>query len=108
MSEFIEATDADFEEKLKGVPVAIIDYYASWCGSCRMAAPMFKRVANELALPIFKIDAEKNETARSLVEIENLPTLAIWKDGKIIGSLCTTKEEALKELLKSHNIMGDK
>jgi len=92
MTEFIELSDSDFSEKLKNTSVALVDYYASWCGSCRMAAPMFKRVATELNLTIFKIDAEKNPDARSLVDIENLPTIAIWKVGKIIGSLCTTKE----------------
>ena len=104
MTEFIELSDSDFSEKLKNTSVALVDYYASWCGSCRMAAPMFKRVATELNLTIFKIDAEKNPDARSLVDIENLPTIAIWKDGKIIGSLCTTKEESLKEFLKSHGL----
>ena len=104
MTEFIELSDTDFTEKLQATPVALIDFYASWCGSCRMAAPMFKRVAGEYSLPIFKIDAEKNQEARSLVDIENLPTVAVWKDGKIIGSLCTTKEEGLKEFLKSHGL----
>lgn len=104
MSEFIEITDDDYVEKLKDVPLALIDYYASWCGSCRMAAPVFKRVATELNLPIYKIDAEKNPNARGMVQIENLPTVAIWKNGKILGSLCTTKEEGLKEFLKSHGI----
>ncbi len=104
MTEFIELTDQDFTEILKKTPLALIDFYASWCGSCRMAAPMFKRVAGELSLPIFKIDAEKNPEARALVEIENLPTIAVWKEGKILGSLCTTKEESLKEFLKSHGL----
>lgn len=104
MTEFIELSDADHLEKLKATPVALVDFYASWCGSCRMAAPMFKRVATELNLPIFKIDAEKNPEARSLVNIENLPTVAIWKEGKIVGSICTTKEEGLKEFLKSHGL----
>ena len=104
MAEFIELSDSDFSQKLAEVPLALIDFYASWCGSCRMAAPLFKRVAQELSLPIFKIDAEKNPNARALVEIQNLPTLAIWKNGKIIGSVCTTKEESLKEFLKSHGL----
>ncbi len=104
MTEFIELSDENFSAKLKETSVALIDFYASWCGSCRMAAPLFKRVAGELSLPIFKIDAEKNPQARALVEIENLPTIAIWKDGKVLASLCTTKEEGLKEFLKSHGL----
>lgn len=104
MTEFIELSDADYSEKLKATPLALIDFYASWCGACRMAAPMFKRVAQERSLSFFKIDAEKNPQAREMVSIENLPTVALWKDGKILGSLCTTKEEGLNEFLKSHGL----
>ena len=104
MADFIELDDSNFMEKLKETPVALIDFYASWCGSCRMAAPMFKRVAGELSLPIFKIDAEKNPDSRGLVQIESLPTIAIWKNGQFLGSLCTSKEEALKEFLKSNGL----
>jgi thioredoxin 1 len=104
MVDFIEVNDANFKQMLSEKSVALIDFYASWCGACRMAAPMFKRVAGELSLPIFKIDAEKNPEARSMVQIENLPTLAIWKDGKILASLCTTKEESVKEFLKANGV----
>ncbi|KAB8029155.1 thioredoxin family protein [Fluviispira multicolorata] len=104
MSEFIEINDTNGEGELKKVNLALIDYYASWCGSCRMAAPMIKRVATDFGLPIFKIDAEKNEKLRELVAIENLPTVAIWKDDRMIASICTTKEEGLREFLKSHGI----
>lgn len=104
MAEFIELNDSNYKEKLNEKSIAIIDFYASWCGSCRMAAPMFRRVAEEKAIPIFKIDAEKNSESREMVQIENLPTIALWKNGKIVGSLCTTKEEGLKEFLKSHGV----
>lgn len=104
MADWIEITDSDFSEKLKDVPVAIVDYYASWCGACRMAAPMFKRVGSELNLPIYKVDAEKNPTVRALVQVTNLPTIAIWKNGKMLASLSTTKEEGLKDFLKEHGV----
>jgi thioredoxin 1 len=100
MVEFVELTDENFESTLKNTPIAIVDYYASWCGACRMAAPMFRRVAEEYALPIFKIDAEKNPLAREKVQIANLPTLAVFKSGEASGSLCTTKEDSFKEFLK--------
>ncbi len=104
MAEFVELTDENFSQELNKTSVALIDYYAPWCGACRMAASMFKRVAGELSLPIFKIDAENNPTAREQVEIGNLPTVALWKDGKIVGSISTAKEEGLKEFIKSHGV----
>src|SRR5687768_15145367 len=104
MSEFIELTDENFESEISKQSVALVDYYATWCGACRMAAGMFKRVATELNLPIFKIDAEKNPGSRENVVIENLPTIALVKNGKIVGSVTTAKEEGLREFLKEHGV----
>lgn len=104
MTEFIELSDADFKQTITSQKLAMVDYYAAWCGACRMAAPMFKRVASELNLPLFKIDAEKNPGSREGVTIDSLPTIALVKDGKIVGSLTTTREEGLKEFFKEHGI----
>ncbi|MFZ9519909.1 MAG: thioredoxin family protein [Silvanigrellaceae bacterium] len=99
MTDFIELSDDNFGATIGASQWALVDYYASWCGACRMAAPMFKRVAEEFKLDLFKIDAEKNPGSRDLVEITNLPTLALVKDGKVIASLCTTREESLRSFL---------
>lgn len=102
MAEIIELTDENFESTLKSVPLAIVDYYASWCGACRMAAPMFRRVAEEAGLPIFKIDAEKHPGSRTGVTISNLPTIALFENGVPKGALSTAKEEGLKDFLREH------
>ena len=60
MTDFVELSDTDFSEKISNSKLALVDYYAGWCGACRMAAPMFRRVAEELKMDLFKIDAEKN------------------------------------------------
>ena len=104
MSEFVELSDADFKQTITTQKLAIVDYFASWCGACRMAAPMFKRVATELNMSLYKIDAEKNPDSRDGVSVENLPTVALVKDGKIVGSITTAREEALKEFLKQHGV----
>jgi thioredoxin 1 len=104
MSDFIELNDENFTENLASSKAALVDYYAGWCGACRMAAPMFRRVAEEFKLDLFKVDAEHNPLARAQVEIENLPTLALVKDGKIIASLCTTREESLRSFIQEHGL----
>lgn len=105
MTEAIELNDSNFASSISNSKLALVDYYATWCGSCRMALPMFKRVAAEAQMDLFKVDAENNVEARNAVNIENLPTLAIVKDGKIIDSICTTREEGLREFLNSHGIL---
>lgn len=104
MTEFIELNDENFLSTISSSRAGLVDYYAGWCGACRMAAPMFRRVAEELKLDLFKVDAENNPEARALVEIENLPTLALIKDGKIVASLCTTREESLKSFIHEHGL----
>ena len=105
MAEIIELSDENFQSTLAGVPLAIVDYYASWCGACRMAAPMFRRVAEEAGLPIYKIDAEKNPGSRDGVDITNLPTIALFAAGKPTASLTTAKEEGLKDFLREHGAL---
>lgn len=104
MKDFVELSDDNFGASLAQSKVGLVDYYASWCGACRMAAPMFRRVAEELGLDLFKIDAEKNPQSREAVNIENLPTLALVKDGQVVASLCTTREESLRSFLAEHGV----
>ncbi len=104
MSDFIEVTDENFEEHLSKQKLALVDFYASWCGSCRMAAPMFKKVGNELNLTLFKVDAEKNPGARTHAKVTTLPTVALVKDGQVVASLSTTKEEGLRDFLNEHGV----
>lgn len=104
MAGFIEINDENFESELGKVSHAIVDFYASWCGACRMAAPMFLKVADAAKIPIFKVDAEKNPKVKALVEISTLPTLALFKNGKPVASLSTTREEGLKSFLQENGI----
>lgn len=104
MAEMIELTDENFESTIANQKVALVDYMAGWCGACRLAAPMYKRVAESLGLTLYKVDAEKNPIARSHATIATLPTIAIVKDGKIVAALSTTKEEGLRSFLAENGV----
>ncbi len=104
MAEYIELNDSNFSSTIAAENRALVYYYASWCGACRMASSMFKRVATDLNLTLYKIEAEQNSQARTSVKIENLPTLALVLDGKIVASLCTTREEGLREFLAENGV----
>jgi thioredoxin 1 len=103
-AEFIELSDENFGSTLENHELAIVDYFAAWCGACRLAAPMFLRVAGAANLPIFKIDAEKNPESRTGVEIQSLPTIALFRKGQPVASICTTKEEGLKDFLLENGV----
>lgn len=95
-----ELDDNTIFEVIENEPLVFIDFYASWCGSCRMAAPMFSRVAEELGVKIFKIDVEKNPKIKEMVELPGLPSVGCFKNGEPQDLINVSKEDAFREFLQ--------
>ncbi|WP_027137510.1 thioredoxin family protein [Gaetbulibacter saemankumensis] len=80
--------------------MVVVQYSATWCGNCRIMKPKFKRMATENENASFVIaDAEKFPESRKLATVDNLPTFAVFKDGKFVNQVQTNKFEVLKELV---------
>lgn len=95
-----ELDDSTIFELIEKEPLVFIDFYASWCGSCRVAAPMFSRVAKEEQVKIYKIDVEKNPKIKEMVELPGLPSVGCFKNGEPMDLVNVTKEEAFREFLQ--------
>jgi thiol-disulfide isomerase/thioredoxin len=94
-------TDADFEQKLNGNKV-IVKYFADWCGSCKLFAPKFKRIANDennAGITFLEVNAEENEMARKKGGVDNLPYFATFHNGQLVKGTATSKEEVVNELI---------
>jgi len=96
----LELTDETIFEVIEKEELVFIDFFASWCGSCRIAAPMFKRVADEEGVKIFKIDVEKNPKIKEMVELPGLPSVGCFKKGEPLDLVNVTKEEAFREFVQ--------
>lgn len=98
-------TDATFNEETdKGL--VLIDFWATWCGPCRMQAPILEQLANEFdedELKIVKMDVDENPQTPAAFGIMSIPTLVLKKDGQLVDKVIGvhTKEQ-LTELVKNH------
>lgn len=80
--------------------IVLVQYSATWCGNCRIMKPKFKKLASENEeVPFVIIDAEKFPESRKLANVDNLPTFAAFKNGKLLNQVQTNKFESLKELV---------
>jgi thioredoxin 1 len=95
-----ELDDNTIFEVIEKEPLVLIDFYASWCGACRIAAPMFARVAEEEGVKIFKIDVEKNPKIKEMVELPGLPSVGCFKNGEPMDLVNVTKEEGFREFVQ--------
>jgi thiol-disulfide isomerase/thioredoxin len=95
-----ELDDSTIFEVIEKEPLVLIDFYASWCGACRVAAPMFSRVAQEEGVKIFKIDVEKNPKIKEMVELPGLPSVGCFKNGEPLDLVNITKEEGFREFVQ--------
>ena len=74
----------------------LVQFSAGWCGNCRIMKPKFKKMANDNSnMRFYMIDAEKNPVSRKLAKVDNLPTFAFFKNGKLVDQVQTNKAEVL-------------
>lgn len=81
-------TDATFDNEVKkaGVPV-LVDFWAEWCGPCRMVAPILEELGKELAgqIKIVKVDVDNNQRVAAAYNIRSIPSLLLFKNGQVIS-----------------------
>ena len=103
----IHVTSKNFEKALQAAPgVAVVDFFATWCGPCKMLAPVIEEAAEDMPeIQFYKVDVdEAPELARSF-KVMSVPTLAFFKNGELVKkNVGAVSYEELEELINSAKI----
>ncbi len=87
MGNVAEISDAAFDEQvLKSAEPVLVDFWAPWCGPCRMIAPMVEELAGENrgSFKVMKMNIDENPTAAQQYGVSSIPTLMIFKGGEVV------------------------
>jgi len=85
----IQLTDAEFEDQvINSEKPILVDYWAEWCGPCKMIAPILEEVAEEMSdkILIGKLNVDENSQTPPKYGIRGIPTLILFKDGEAVGT----------------------
>ena len=107
MGDILEVSDDSFDSEIINSQLpAIVDFWAEWCGPCKMVGPVVEELAGKYTgkIKVAKMDVDQNRQTPARFGIRNIPTLILFKDGEVLNTIIGAQsksfiEEELKKLL---------
>lgn len=103
MGHYIELTKENFAEHTQS-GVALVDFWAPWCGPCRMLSPVIDKLAEEFAgkAKVCKVNTDEQEELSAQFGIRSIPTMLFFKNGEVVDQMVgATSEQVLKDKLNA-------
>lgn len=102
----IYLTDSDFKEKINNSALPIlVDFWAEWCGPCKMIAPELEKLADELEgrVQVAKMNVDENRSTPGRFQVMSIPTLILFKEGKEVERVIGfRKKDELLSIIEKH------
>ena len=110
ITEPIMLTDSNFASEVSKYPIMLVDFWAPWCGPCRMVSPMIEQLSREYSgkVAFGKVNVDENQRIAASFGIQSIPTLMIFKGGRAVDVMVGALPKAqidmkLKQQLLSNN-----
>lgn len=103
----IEVTDANFADEIEGAEgLTMVDFWAEWCGPCRMVGPIVEELAQERAgdLKVGKVDVDENQRTAQRFNVRSIPSILFFKDGEHVDTVVgAVPKAALEKKIEEHS-----
>jgi thioredoxin 1 len=101
----IELDDSDFTESINKFPLLLVDFWAPWCGPCRMMSPVIDQVGKEYQgkLVVGKVNVDENPSISRQFGISSIPTLILFKKGQAVNNIIgSVSKSRIDEMVRMH------
>ena len=100
----LHVTDGDFDQKIlkSGLP-ALVDFWAAWCGPCKMIAPVVEKMAGQYSgrMKFCKLNVDENPQTAGQFQVMSIPTLLFFKNGQVADKVVGANPQALKAKIEA-------
>lgn len=100
----VNVSDQSFKTEVEGAGTVLVDFWAPWCGPCKMIAPVLEELDQEgTGVKIAKVNVDENPESASRFGVMSIPTLIVFKDGQPVDKVVGFQsKDALKNVLSRH------
>ena len=101
----VKLTDSNFSQAVTRYPLLVVDFWAAWCGPCRMVSPVIEQLASEHAGKVVfgKVNVDENPLTAAAFVIQSIPTITIFKDGSAVdGFIGAASKSQIQTKLSAH------